>query len=123
MRPAAGGRPGRQGERAMSDTRRDVHELIDRLPPTQLTAIAGLLEKNLDAETSALDRIAVKLLLGKSAVRRSAVSLALVFGLVCSVPAQERRSADGETPAVEPGQPPASLMEMLTGRRSQNFVL
>ncbi len=28
----------------MSDTRHHVHELIDRLPPTQLAAVAGLLE-------------------------------------------------------------------------------
>ena len=28
----------------MSDTRQHLHELIDRLPPTQLTAVAGLLE-------------------------------------------------------------------------------
>ena len=28
----------------MSDTRQHVHELIDQLPPTQLNAVAGLLE-------------------------------------------------------------------------------
>ena len=28
----------------MSDTRQHVHELIDRLPPGQLAAVAGLLE-------------------------------------------------------------------------------
>jgi len=28
----------------MSDTRQHVHELIDRLPPAQLEAVAGLLE-------------------------------------------------------------------------------
>jgi len=28
----------------MSETRQHVHELIDRLPPTQLAALAGLLE-------------------------------------------------------------------------------
>jgi len=28
----------------MSDTRQHVHELIDRLPPAQLSAVAGLLE-------------------------------------------------------------------------------
>lgn len=28
----------------MSDTRQHVHELIDRLPPAQLSALAGLLE-------------------------------------------------------------------------------
>jgi len=32
----------------MSDTRQHVHELIDRLPPMQLTAVAGLLEAMLD---------------------------------------------------------------------------
>ena len=32
----------------MSDTRQHVHELIDRLPPAQLTAVAGLLEAMLD---------------------------------------------------------------------------
>ena len=32
----------------MSDTRQHVHELIDRLPPTQLSAVAGLLEAILD---------------------------------------------------------------------------
>ncbi|MEO8049391.1 MAG: hypothetical protein ABI833_03155 [Acidobacteriota bacterium] len=34
----------------MSDTRRHVHELIDQLPPTQLTAVAGLLEAMLDPD-------------------------------------------------------------------------
>jgi hypothetical protein len=34
----------------MSDTRHHVHELIDRLPPAQLTAVAGLLESMLDRE-------------------------------------------------------------------------
>lgn len=34
----------------MSDTRQHVHELIDQLPPTQLTAVAGLLEAMLDSE-------------------------------------------------------------------------
>lgn len=34
----------------MSDTRQRVHELIDRLPPMQLTAVAGLLEAFLDRE-------------------------------------------------------------------------
>jgi hypothetical protein len=34
----------------MSDTRQHVHELIDRLPPAQLTAVAGLLESMLDRE-------------------------------------------------------------------------
>ena len=32
----------------MSDTRQHVHELIDRLLPSQLTAVAGLLEAMLD---------------------------------------------------------------------------
>ena len=32
----------------MSDTREHVHELIDRLPPAQLEAVAGLLESMLD---------------------------------------------------------------------------
>ncbi len=32
----------------MSDTRQHVHELIDRLPPYQLAAVAGLLEAMLD---------------------------------------------------------------------------
>jgi hypothetical protein len=34
----------------MSDKRQHVHELIDRLPPEQLTAVAGLLETMLDRE-------------------------------------------------------------------------
>jgi hypothetical protein len=34
----------------MSDTRQHVHELIDRLPPAQLTALAGLLESILEPE-------------------------------------------------------------------------
>ncbi len=34
----------------MSDTRQHVHELIDRLPPAQLTAVAGLLEAMLHPE-------------------------------------------------------------------------
>jgi len=34
----------------MSDTRQHVHELIDRLPPAQLTALAGLLEAMLERE-------------------------------------------------------------------------
>lgn len=32
----------------MSDSRQHVHELIDRLPPTQLAALAGLLEAMLE---------------------------------------------------------------------------
>ena len=31
-----------------SDTRQHIHELIDRLPPTQLVAVAGLLEAMID---------------------------------------------------------------------------
>lgn len=38
----------------MSDTREHVHELIDRLPPTQLTALAGLLEAMLDPVSHAI---------------------------------------------------------------------
>jgi hypothetical protein len=34
----------------MSDKRQHVHELVDRLPPAQLTAVAGLLETMLDRE-------------------------------------------------------------------------
>ena len=34
----------------MSDKRQHVHELIDRLSPAQLTAVAGLLETMLDRE-------------------------------------------------------------------------
>lgn len=34
----------------MRDKRQHVHELIDRLPPAQLTAVAGLLETMLDRE-------------------------------------------------------------------------
>ena len=34
----------------MSDKRQHVHELIDRLPPAQLTAVAGLLESMLNPE-------------------------------------------------------------------------
>jgi hypothetical protein len=32
----------------MSDTRQHIHELIDRLPDTQLTTVAGLLESMVD---------------------------------------------------------------------------
>jgi hypothetical protein len=32
----------------MSDSRQHVHELIDRLPPTQIAALAGLLEAMLE---------------------------------------------------------------------------
>ncbi len=38
----------------MSDTRQHVHDLIDRLRPTQLTAVAGLLESMLDPVSHAL---------------------------------------------------------------------
>jgi hypothetical protein len=34
------------------DTRQHVHDLIDRLPPTQLSAVAGLLESMLDDPVS-----------------------------------------------------------------------
>lgn len=34
----------------MSDTRHHVHELIDRLPAEQLSAVAGLLKAMLDRE-------------------------------------------------------------------------
>jgi hypothetical protein len=34
----------------MSDTRQHIHELIDLLPPRQLTAVAGLLEAILGRE-------------------------------------------------------------------------
>ncbi len=46
----------------MSDTRQHVHELVDRLPPTQLSAVAGLLEAMIhedDDELSEEDRQAV----------------------------------------------------------------
>jgi len=46
----------------MSDTRQHVHELIDQLPPTQLSAIAGLLEAIIhdeDDELTEEDRRAV----------------------------------------------------------------
>jgi hypothetical protein len=36
------------------DTRQHVHYLIDRLAPTQLTAVAGLLESMLDPVSHAL---------------------------------------------------------------------
>jgi hypothetical protein len=39
---------------AMSDTRQHVHELIDRLPPIQLTAVAALLEAILDPVSHAI---------------------------------------------------------------------
>jgi hypothetical protein len=34
----------------MSDTRRNVHDLVDQLPPTQLAAVEGLLKAMLDDE-------------------------------------------------------------------------
>ncbi|HEV2202478.1 MAG TPA: hypothetical protein VGR73_21890 [Bryobacteraceae bacterium] len=46
----------------MRDTRRHVHELIDQLPPTQLSAVAGLLEAMIHEEDDELteeDRRAV----------------------------------------------------------------
>ena len=41
----------RYTESAMSDTRQRVHELIDRLPSSQLTALDGLLESMLDSDS------------------------------------------------------------------------
>ena len=38
----------------MSDTRQQAHELIDRLPETQLTALVGLLESIVDPVAAAL---------------------------------------------------------------------
>jgi hypothetical protein len=46
----------------MSDTRQHVHELIDQLPPAQLSAVAGLLEAMInddDDELTEEDRRAV----------------------------------------------------------------
>jgi hypothetical protein len=45
----------------MSDTRQHVHELIDQLPPKQLTAVEGLLEAMIhdDDELTVEDRRAV----------------------------------------------------------------
>ena len=46
----------------MSDTRQHVHELIDKLPPTQLSAVAGLLEAMIhddDDELTEEDRRAI----------------------------------------------------------------
>ena len=45
----------------MSDIRQHVHELIDQLPPTQLTAVKGLLEAMIhdDDELTEEDRRAV----------------------------------------------------------------
>jgi hypothetical protein len=46
----------------MSDTRQHVHELIDRLPPAKLNAVAGLLEVMIhdeDEEISAEEEAAV----------------------------------------------------------------
>lgn len=37
----------------MSDTREHLHELIDQLPPSQLPAVAGLLEAMLEDPESA----------------------------------------------------------------------
>jgi hypothetical protein len=36
----------------MSDAREHIHELIDLLPPSQLSTVAGLLEAMLDAPSS-----------------------------------------------------------------------
>jgi hypothetical protein len=38
----------------MSDTREHLHELIDLLPPSQLPAVAGLLEAMLDPPDAAI---------------------------------------------------------------------
>ena len=38
----------------MSDTRQHAHQLIDRLPDTQLSALVGLLETIVDPVTAAL---------------------------------------------------------------------
>jgi hypothetical protein len=46
----------------VSDPRQHVHELIDKLPPTQLSAVAALLEAMIhddDDELSEEDRLAV----------------------------------------------------------------
>ena len=46
----------------MSDTRQHVHQLIDQLPPAQLSAVAGLLEAMIhddDDELTEEDRRAV----------------------------------------------------------------
>jgi hypothetical protein len=39
----------------MSDTRHHIHELIDRLPPATLDAVAGLLEVMIDREETGED--------------------------------------------------------------------
>ena len=39
----------------MSDTRQHVHELIDRLPPAQLSAVEGLLESMIAPEEPVTD--------------------------------------------------------------------
>jgi hypothetical protein len=38
----------------MADTKEHAHELIDRLPPTQLSAVVGLLEAMLDPVSRAI---------------------------------------------------------------------
>jgi hypothetical protein len=38
----------------MADTKEHAHELIDRLPPTQLSAVVGLLEAMLDPVSRAV---------------------------------------------------------------------
>ncbi len=40
----------------MGDTRDHLHELIDQLPPSQLPAVAGLLEAMLDEPVTEADR-------------------------------------------------------------------
>lgn len=39
---------------AISDTRQQAHDLVDRLPPAQLSALVGLLETILDPVSAAL---------------------------------------------------------------------
>jgi hypothetical protein len=40
--------------KSMSDTRQHAHELIDRMPETQLSALVGLLETMIDPVAAAL---------------------------------------------------------------------
>ncbi len=39
-----------KGLSGVADSRQHVHELIDRLPPAQLAAVAGLLETMVDSD-------------------------------------------------------------------------
>jgi hypothetical protein len=43
----------------MSDNRRHAHQLIDRLPDTQLSALVGLLETIVDPVTAALQNVPI----------------------------------------------------------------